>query len=295
LVLAALGALAFHLWLPSRMPSESDYKLAAEAVVAEVQPGDVVLLHPWWTERARLFFPESLPVVGYLDDEAAALESHPRIWTLSLPGLPYAGNGRFEQAFTPHRTRLGNERRFGPLSLGLYRNELYRPTLFSAVDALPNLRVYVQQPDGNRVDCPWDGRQFRCGGRDLHVGAEWHEVLYRPARCLWMHPPGGPAKLVAEVAEAPAGRLRLEAGIAWEQAWKHDANLTPLAVGVDHAGTGGSIARVDIAPGAEGFFSSDAVLPSPTPLRLWTQSSNEALRDACVELRVLGPSAAEGP
>jgi hypothetical protein len=295
LVLAAVGALAFHLCLPTRLPSEDDYRRLAEVVQREAQPGDAVLLHPWWTERARLFLPEAVPVVGYLDDDADPLESHPRVWVLAQPGLPYAGNGRFERLFSPHRLRLGEERRFGPLALSLYRNDAFRPTLFSAVDSVSSLRVYLQQPDGARADCPWDGRQYRCPGRDLRVAAEWHEVLYKPMRCLWMHPPGGAARLVAEVSQVPAGRLRLEAGIAWEHAWKRDANLTPLVVGVDDGQTASALARVDIVPGTEGLLGADAVLPAPTSVRLSTQSTNESLRDACVELRVLGPSAAEGP
>ena len=41
-------------------------------LAAERQPGDVVLLAPWWTERARIFVPEGLPVVGYAEGYRAS-------------------------------------------------------------------------------------------------------------------------------------------------------------------------------------------------------------------------------
>jgi hypothetical protein len=296
LVLAALFALSYHLRLPSLLPSVGDYEQAASTVAREAAPGDAVLLHPWWTERARLFFPESIPVVGYLDDEGDSLEEHPRIWVLAQPGLPEARNRHWEQRFSPQRTPIGQTRRFGTLELSLYHNRLHRPVLFSAVDSVSSGLVYVDSGGGQRADCPWDGRAFRCPvGRDLRVAPEWHELFYKPVRCLWMHPPGGSGRLAVELPNVPAGRLRLESGIAWEQAWKHDANLTPLVTGVEDAQTGQSLARLELPLGTEGLQSTDVMLPQPAAVRVWTQSSNESLRDACVRLRVLGPSEAEGP
>ena len=298
MLLAAVYALGFHAWLPTRMPDPANDRAVADVLRAEAQAGDVVFLHPWWTERARAFVPAGLPVVGYLNDEGDPLEAHPRIWVLDQPGLPRAGNAAFERSFGPHREALGPARTLGPYRLTLYRNDLYRPTLFSATDALASgqVQVYVEQPTGERTLCPSDGRAYRCPvGRDLRVAAEWHELFYKPERCLWMHPPGGAAKLVVEFPSVPAGRVRLQAGIAWEYAWMHGPDLRPLAAVAEDLATGKGLARVDLTPGMEGFHSADGVLTSAAPVRVWTQADSERLRDACVGLRVLGPSSAEGP
>jgi hypothetical protein len=296
MLLAALFAIGFHLRLPSLLPSEDDYRRMAETVAREAAPGDAVLLHPWWIERSRLFIPESIPVVSYLDDEGDPLEEHPRIWVLAQPDLPEAPNGRFERAFSPHRLKVGETRHFGRLELSLYKNQRYRQVLYSAADALGAAHAYIEQPDGQRADCSWDGQAFRCPvGRDLRVAAEWHEMLYRPARCLWMHPPGGATRLVVELPPAPPGRLRLESGIAWEQAWKHEANLTPVVTTVENVQGGQPLARLELPPGREGFQVAEVTLPEPASLKVSTQSANESQRDSCVRLRVLGPSEAEGP
>ena len=38
----------------------------------------------------------------------------------------------------------------------------------------------------------------------LEVGSG-HEIYYEPRHCLWMHPPGGKDRLVAEFDDVPAG------------------------------------------------------------------------------------------
>ncbi len=88
LVAVAVLCLAFQLWLPSTHVAEADYQAAAQVLASERQPGDVVLLVPWWTERARIFVPEGLPVVGYQGSDADSLDRYPRIWVLSEPHKP---------------------------------------------------------------------------------------------------------------------------------------------------------------------------------------------------------------
>jgi hypothetical protein len=286
-VLAALFALQFDLRLPGRVPDDGDYRQVAEVLAREAQGQDAVLLHPWWTERARLFLPEQLPVVGYLGDEADPLERYQRIWVLAQDGLPIARNGRFEERFSPRREKL-SERRFGRLTLALYKNGDYRPTLFSATESWNQARVYLERPDGQRVECPSDGVQFRCPGAEP-VGAQWHEVLYKPERCLYVHPPGGDTRLVVEFASVPAGALRLQAGIIWEHAWLHSEGLTPFNA-VAEIPAGPELARVQIPVGGEGYRSAEAALAAPTPVRAWVQSTNEHDRQACLELEVLGPA-----
>lgn len=216
LALVGLAALAFQLWLPSTHVAEADYQAVAKVLEAERQPGDVVLLAPWWTERARLYVPDGLPVVGYQGSDGAALERHARIWVLAQPRQPNAGLGAFERAFLPSRTEVGGERRFGNLSLRLFRNGRVRPVTFDGAEALARAQVYLEGPDGSRQPCGWTGQGFRCAnGRS--VAREWHEVHFAPWDCVRLEAPGGPTRLVVEYADVPPGdALTLQAGYIWE-------------------------------------------------------------------------------
>jgi len=292
----ALGALAFQLRLPSRLPTPADERAVAEVLGREARPGDVLLLHPWWTERARLFVPAEpkLKVVGYQGSEADPLTAFPRIWVLSQPWLPRADTAGFERAFLPGRTPLGNARTFGTLKLALYQNGRHRPVRFSADEALARASVYLQGPDEVRRPCPFDGQAYRCGGT-VHVAAEWHELHFQPRHCLYFAPPGGNLRLVAEFSQVPPGALlRLEGGLIWDRGAFRGAPYSLTHFGVEDAQSGKPLLRVDLPPGLEGLQRAEAPadFTAPGTLRLWSQADRAELRELCVELWVLGD---EGP
>ena len=64
IAVVAVACLVFQIWLPTTHVSEADYQAVAQVLGAEAQPGDVVLLSPWWTERALIYLPESVPVTN---------------------------------------------------------------------------------------------------------------------------------------------------------------------------------------------------------------------------------------
>lgn len=289
-VLVAVLALAFQAWLPTVLPKDTDEGAVADVLAREAVAGDVVLLHPWWTERARLFLPPGLPVTGYLGDETDALLEHPRIWVLSQPALPYTRQASFAGGFSPGRTPLGPERRFGSLVLRLYRNGRARPVRFSAAEALGTASAAVEVPGAGRTECVRQGSSFQCpGGVRLESGL--HEVLYRPTRCLFIIPPGGPGAVEVTFEGVPAAaELRLEAGIIWEHAWKHER--TPLHAEVTDADTGAPLTSVVVPSGTEGFVVSEAP-GGAHRLRLRVQSDKAHEREACIRLRALdAPQAA---
>jgi hypothetical protein len=293
LVAAAVVGLVFQLTLPSRLATDDDYHQVAQVLAREARTGDGVLLFPWWTERARLFLPDGLQVVGYLHSETDDLVEHPRVWVLSQPHLPRNDTSGFEKAFLPGRQALGPRRDFGNLSLTLYENGRYRPELVSVARASAKAHVYLEHPDGSRQDCPWDGAAHACPG-GARVAGEWHELFYRPHFCLTLHPPGGPTRLVAELDNVPAAEtLLVEGGIIWEHAPPLDT--TALELGVDQGPGTAELAHLEVPPGVEGM-QSRRVSPSPASktLRIWTQSDRDKDRDACVELRALGPRAGGG-
>jgi hypothetical protein len=299
LLAAGLFALTFHARLPGKLVEESDYLRLSEILAAEKASGDVVLLVPWWTERARRFVPSAVPVVGYLGSDSDPLTPHPRIWVLSAPGLPGASPADFEKVFLPGRVRVGEPRRLGNLELALYRNDRHRQVLFSAAERYASARVYLEMADGNRLDCPFDGRQHQCPGGRLRVSAEWHEMNFAPRHCLWLHPPGGNTKLVAEFPSVPRGtRLSLEGGIIWEYAHRRDPSLTVTRLGLEEADSHQPLAELSLPPGLEGLQQkavSTEALPSTVNLKVWVESANPDSRETCVELYSLGPSVAEGP
>lgn len=294
LLLVALLSLLFHLRLPGRLPSEGDYRAVAERLKAEARPGDAVLLFPWWTERARLFVPPDVPVYGYLGSDRDDLAAHPRIWVLGQPELPRSDEDAFLAAFQPERRAVGEPRREGPLSLTLYENGRHRPRRFSATDAYARARVYVESPDGTRRDCPFDGKTHRCPGANyLYVAPEWHEVLYEPRRCLWMHAPGGKQRLVAEFDGIPGGLgLRLEGGIIWEHAHPRDARLTTTYLGVDDARGGARLVEVAVPPGLEGVQKAEVRLPEgeARTVKVWVQSDNAERRQVCLDVLAVEPA-----
>jgi len=279
--LVAVAALGFQLHLPRTLPSDADYRAAAALLTAQQAPGDVVLLHPWWTERARLFLPASIPVVGYLGDTGDDLIAHPRIWVLANERLPFVPGADFRARFLPDRTPLGGSQELGPLTLTPYRNGRARTVRFSAVEALGQAEVSIEQAGSAAVPCPRAGDGFAC--RAGRAEPAWHEVLYQPVRCLFLLPPGGPARIAVRFPEVPAGTLLLEAGITWEHAWKRERSDVQLTV----AGPAGNL-HLRIPQGHEGFVSGDAPQPAPGPVTLTVQADDPHEREVCVRLRVLG-------
>jgi hypothetical protein len=290
LVVSGIAALVFQLTLPGRLVGEDHYRQAAAVLEREQREGDVVLLYPWWTERARLWVPSGLPVVGYLGSDQDPLSRFRRIWLLAQPRLPRADLATFERNFLRGRAPLGTPRNFGNLSLSLYENELYQPRLFSAVSKYASARVYLESPGGSRIPCPFDGTAHRCPAPEGHsVAPEWHELFYKPDRCLWMHPPGGPRRLVAEFSQVPTGsQLTLSAGIVGEHASRQDPGLTPVQINVEEIGSNGRLLQLSIPPGLEGIqiaqIKRGPEIRSVLDLKISVQAGNPALRELCIDL-----------
>jgi len=284
LVLVALLGLGFQVQLPRAFPSEADYRSVGRALAEDRAAGDVVLLHPWWTERARLFVPQDIPVVGYLGETADDLVEHPRIWVLANERFPWMPDADFRQHFLPERSPLGAERRFGPLTLTPYRNGRARKVLLSAADVFDRLEASVEEPGGAApLPCRRVGARMVCP-HDASVEVAWHEVLYQPVRCLLVVPPAGGRSLDVRIPDGPAAEeLLVEAGIIWEHAWipgRADVQLQlESPVGVLHA---------RIPGGQEGFVRARTPATPAGPWTLRLRTANPQDRQTCLRLRALG-------
>jgi hypothetical protein len=285
-VAVALYCLVFQLRLPGQLPTEADFAAVQEVLGKEGAPGDAVLLYPWFTERARLFVPESMPVVGYAGSDADPLPRHPRIWVLAQPGLPRASWSGFLEVFGPGRTAQGEARDFGALRLQRFENGHSRAPVLSASTAIGSLTVYLETANGERRPCLFDGRMHRCP--QGHVATEWHETLYAPRRCLRFYPPGGAAKLVAELANAPeAAAATLEAGYVWDRGW-----FTGPEYVVTHFTfevVGGETRSLAIPPGLEPLQRvSLGAVPAGATVKMSVQAANTNLREFCVDFTLWG-------
>lgn len=281
LLLVALACLAFQLRLPGTHVADRDYQAVAQVLANEARPGDVVLLYPWWTERARIFVPEGLPVVGYQGSDAAPLELHPRIWVLAQPNQPRSDLGRFMASFEGSRTPVGASRTFGNLTLQLFSNGRSRPLRLSAKEALPRATVYVEQPDGSRTPCPWNGRAHRCP-TGAEVLAQWHEIDFAPHQCLRLIPPGGRARLVIEFANFPASEaVELLAGYVWEKA-SYRGSVGDAELGLE---VNGVVTPLSLPQGELRLKRVEAAnVPEGATVRVWSHAENPAERDVCFEL-----------
>lgn len=274
-MVVALACLIFQLRMPSRTVAEADYRAVAQVLEAEAQPGDVVLLSPWWTERARIYLPERIPVVGYQGSEQDPLELHPRIWVLSQP--------RMGSAAPTVNPAAGPAREFGNLTLQLFQNAKHRPARWDARAALATAKVFLETAEGGRSDCRWDGRAHRCPN-GAEVAVEWHEVKFQPRQCIKLYPPGGASKLVAEFTAVPAAAaIALRAGLTWDRGYFHMPELTPVEVGVQI--NGDAAASLTIPVGVEGLLRAEGPpVPAGATVRVWSRSSNPSHRELCLEL-----------
>ena len=290
LVGAAAWGAAFQAGLARSHVPDSDYEAVAAVLARESQPGDVVLLYPWWTERARLFAPAGLPVVGHIHSDEEPLTDAPRVWLLAEPELPRADLPGFLRAHMKERTRLGEERRFGHLSLSRWSNGLYRPARFSAADSLGTAQAWVESPGGTRAACTWDGRAFRCPNA-LFASVGWHEVDQVPRRCLFVRPGAAGAKLVLEWSEVPASAgdtLELEGGVTWELAARSGPEYGDVTAQAELPG--GAPVTLAIPEGVERFFRASGAAPAaPAPLRLSVSAPGGQDRDSCLGLFIRAP------
>lgn len=286
LLLLAVGvfALFFQLWVPSTHVDDADYQALAKVLETERQPGDVVLLAPWWTERARIYVPEGLPVVGFQGSDGEDLTKHPRIWVISEPRLPGNRLGEFRDAFEPERTAVGAERAFGNLRLQLFSNGRSRPVIIDATESLANAQVYLESGDGQRQPCAAGGNGFRCSN-GKGVVREWHEVHFAPCQCVRMDAPGGATKQVVEFMSPAAGNLQLRAGYVWEwAAYKEGVTSSVVTAEVD-----GRVANLDLPAGVERMHRLPSVpVNAGSRVRLMLQSQNPNARVVCVTATVFG-------
>lgn len=280
----AVACFAFQTWLPSTHVAEADYRAAANAVARQAQPGDVILLYPWWTERARLFMPAGLPVVGFIGSDSLDLPRAKRIWVLAEPDLPRADWTTFTKTFGSARTEIGTSARFGRLALHLYANGRAKPVAFDGDGVIGASRVYLEGRDGLRSDCVWDGARHRCANNHS-VRPQWREVAYGPQRCLTYDAFGPEVRIVVELPTgyiARAKEVQVSAAFIAETAFRTGPEATSVAFGID---VGDEHRTAQLIPGTHGFQTVALPVGDPaSPVRVWFVSAKDNDDRVCVQI-----------
>ena len=247
----ALMAVIFWVRLPLSLPSEDDYRAAAQDIGSRAAQGDAVLLDPHWAERARLFL-QGTPVLNLARKPVREdLRGYGHVFLLSLPDLPRSDQaGAFTFLESIKFRRAEEPRRHGRLTVTLFENtELERPT-FDFTSEVAGAQVYIRRPDGSREICPAMGGRHPCPRAGwINVGEEIKEIDSKPFRCLWAHPAGS-EPLVVEYPDAPLGKtLDVVGGIVGQIVYRHESYGTlTLTVKID----GNLAASVEFPPGVPG-------------------------------------------
>jgi hypothetical protein len=280
-VAVAVFCLVFQLRLPTELPTDADFAAVQSVLERDGAPGDVVLLYPWWTEHARLFVPQSIPVVGYLGSDGEALPKAPRIWVLAQPNLPGSDFGAFLKVFSPQRTAQGEAQSFGNLRLQRFENGRFLGPIASASDAVASLNVYFESPNGERRQCNWDGRVHHCP--QGFVTTEWHETHYAPRHCLRFFAPGGQTRLVAELSGVPqAAGATMEAGFIWDRGWFTGNGRTPGNFTFEVVGGEKKSLSIPLRLEVLQKLTLGAI-PAGSTIKMSVQSDNPDLREFCTD------------
>jgi hypothetical protein len=250
LVLFSLGALAFDLGLPARLPDDSAWAEAAGLLRAQVRPGDAVQIWPPWAERARLFV-DAAPVFAEEDLRRAEYVGVSRLWLLALTSAPHAGVLSAEAALRERGARAEGQ-----------------PFLFRGL----SLRPYQLSGPPLAADLTGAGRP-----------EEAHEVDYVARRCVQVAVGSLDLPARIELRGSAGASFHLRAGLIGERAFddKPPVEVRALEGGAPIAAL--SVPRARLRK--PGWIAADAALPPGPEERAFTLlvgSADPAGRPFCV-------------
>ena len=198
-------------------PPAEAFGPAAEVIRRAHQPGDLIVLAPFYATRAREQLGDLLPV-SPRDPLNEDLGPHPRIWIFGLFGAAEELRPRLlqvglqlEESLTPSPG----------IVVDRYRNLRREEVVYDFTARLADARVFHEK-DGARVPCNKWEQVPGPGGRGkwvcpydsewFYVGPEWHYMDDEQRYCLWAHPPSQ-GRLLIEYPRVPlTGRLTGRAG-----------------------------------------------------------------------------------
>jgi hypothetical protein len=294
----------------ARVPSLADWTAAAEAIGADLKPGDGVAFAPPHAGEARLVL-HDLPAFHLGPPQLADLARYDRVWLMGA-----FGNDADD---LPPGHALAQRRQFGAVTLDLVT--VGGPKVVGDLYAeLEAARVTRRHPDGREEACDfWDGRRWQCGLRQspdltraclaksiaqrlrdkqrdphcgldpwINVGRDVRIIGAEPRRCVWLHPMDRAEVNVTWPTTAAAGdELVVDFGFTDQVIVDHDrpaSRTRPASIEV-FQGDGLALGKVEVAP-EPGWRRQALKLRSGEPLRLVART--QAMVDAhlCVDVTV---------
>ncbi|MCA9544991.1 MAG: hypothetical protein KC613_11395, partial [Myxococcales bacterium] len=287
----------------------ADWQAAAQAVKADLRPGDGVTVLPEWAGEARLAL-HGLPAFLTPEPAQADWAAYDRVWVLGGWGHGVADVGGehkvLEQkafgAATLELVQVGGEKVLGDL-----RAELDRA------------RVERQHGQGRIERCDfWDGRGWHCRlrkspdatraclaqdtrarhaqrKRDPHCGLDpWLNVSRdfrvigdQPRDCVWLHPIQGGEVRVAW--PAPAGEVVLRYGFTDQVIDAHDRADTRTRPATLTLKRGEAVLGTHTVEPQRGWHEWRVASPQAGDLVLSASTPSQIDAHLCVALSVRGP------
>lgn len=294
----------------ARVPTRADWAAAAEAIGAQLKPGDGVAFAPTYAGEARLVL-HGLPAFHLGPPAQADLARYDRVWLMGAFGA--------DADDLPPGHTLTDRKHFGAVTLDLVTvgglkvvGDLYAE--------LEQARVTRRHPDGREEACDfWDGRRWQCGlkqspdatraclGRStaqrlrdkqrdpncgldpwVHVGRDVRIIGAEPRRCIWLHPMDrAEVNVTWPTTVAPGDTLVVDFGFTDQVIVDHDRPTTrtrPASLDV-HQGPGAALVRIPIAA-APGWHRREITLPAGDPLRLVAHTESMVDAHLCVDVTV---------
>ncbi len=267
----AVASTVFWARLPSRMPTDDDYRRVNELIAAAKQPGDIVVLAPAWADRGRQFI-TGLPVYAGYDLAGDQYPGTRRQWLVALPDVPRFSLSAAREALLARGRGAGEGKRIGELYVEPF-SLAGPPMAYSFLAEVPEATVTVEGMRPETCRPHNGGHQCSRGGWNK-VEAGWYEVEERPAHCIWAHPVGRDALAIA----FPGVPLPAGSRIA---GWGAFVGQAPANGG----------AEVDIAIDVDGHALQPAAFPNGFGRQRFDVSVPASAEKATVTFRVTTPDA----
>jgi hypothetical protein len=288
-VIALTGVASTVFWarLPSRLPTDDDYRRVNELLSSQKQDGDVVVIAPSWADRGRQFI-TALPVYAGYDLLRDEYRGSRRQWLVAVANVPRFSLDEARSTLLSRGASAAAGQHIGGLYVEPFA--IVGPKVaYSFMDHLDEAEVQLggDRPEPCRRE-PNGKHQCSRGGWNK-VQAGWYEVQERPVHCVWAHPVGEQPVEIAfhNVAVPPGSKITGWAAFVGQAAAAEGAAPVHLDAVVD----GQAAPRAEF-PNEFGKQPFEKPLPGGTPtstVTLRVTTPNPGMRHFCFDAWVQPP------
>ena len=192
-------------------PPPSAFAPAAKVIRDGFEPGDLIILTPFYATRAREHLGDLQPVAPR-DPLSEDLEAHRRFWVFGLFSSGADLRTQFQTA--GHRLVKSSEPAPG-ITVDLYEVGSFEKVTYDFTRNLRDARIFHEYPDGRKEACEkWSENNKQGGaygrwtcphdGDWFFVAPQWHRMGDHLRLCLWAHPPNQ-GRLLVVYPDVPLG------------------------------------------------------------------------------------------